>query len=218
MKDLKTPGIRRIEEKLEQMPQDSVRAFALECAKDFKTSWISLGQALYSIWNDKLYKEWGYQQFETYSVKEIGIKKETAMKLLKSYGFLEKEEPQYLDKENLKTQEPAKVPNYEAVNVLRMVKGKEAIVGKDDYDNFKKDVFEKGRDAQDLKKDLTALIKKREDADPEEARHKSRQVIIRRLISALQAVKKDAETLKALPADILDQTEKLIRKIEIELD
>jgi tyrosyl-tRNA synthetase len=218
MQDIKTAGIRKIEEKLETMPQDSVRAFALECAKDFKTSWISLGQALYSIWNDKLYKEWGYQQFETYSVKEIGIKKETAMKLLKSYGFLEKEEPKYLDKEHMKNQEPIKLPNYEAVNVLRMVKGKEAVVGKQEYENLKKDVFEKGRDAKDLKKDLTALIKQREEVDPEEARHKSRQMVIRRLVSALQAVKKDAEVLKVLPADIIDQTEKLIKKIEIELD
>ena len=33
---------------------DNLRVQAIEHAKTFKTSWVSLGQTLYSIWRDKL--------------------------------------------------------------------------------------------------------------------------------------------------------------------
>jgi hypothetical protein len=213
---VKTSGIRKIEEKLKDMDENSLRAFALERARDFKTSWVSLGQALHTIWRDKLYREWGYQEFQTYTVKEIGIRKETAMKLLNSYSFLEKDEPAYLQKDYLKESQPAALPGYEAVNALRLVKANK--VDGPDYEKFKKDVFEKGREAKEVRKDLTALIREREVIDPEEARQKSRRSVIRRLVGALAAVKKDAEILNVLPQDVVKDTEKLIARLEKELE
>lgn len=213
--ELKTAGIRKLEEKIKDMPQDSLRGFVLEKAKDFKTSWVSLGQALYSIWKDKMYRDWGYQQFDTYAAKEIGIKKETAMKLLRSYYFLEKDEPAYLNKEYVQDNKPAALPNYEAVNALRLAKVKK--VDESDYQRLKKDVFENGKDAKEVKKDLTSLIREREVIDPQVARQKAKQAIVGRLLSALRSIKKDAELLKVFPVDIIKDTEKLIAKIEDEI-
>ncbi|MFH0840129.1 MAG: hypothetical protein V1883_03840, partial [Candidatus Omnitrophota bacterium] len=82
---LRTKSIEKIEQKMQDMDENSLRYQILEKVKNFKISWISLGQALYSVWKDKLYKEWGYMTFEAYTAKEIGIKKQTAMKLLRSY-------------------------------------------------------------------------------------------------------------------------------------
>src|SRR3989338_8674077 len=73
--------------------KESLRQKTQEAAKRHKASWIELGQFLLTIHKDKLYKEWGYLVFETYCKKELGIKETTAAKLLKSYSFLEKEEP-----------------------------------------------------------------------------------------------------------------------------
>jgi len=215
MEPIKTSGIRRIEEKISELNEDSLRSFVLERARDFKTSWVALGQALYTIWRDKLYREWGYQEFQSYSAKEIGIRKETAMKLLNSYAFLEKEEPGYLRKDYLKESQPAALPGLDAVNALRLVRAKK--IEGPDYEKLKKDVFEKGREAKEVRKDLSALIRERETVDPEEARQKSRRSAIRRLVSALSAVKKDAQVLKILPHDIIKDTEKLIARLEKEL-
>ena len=138
---MKTKSLERIEEKMGAVEEDSIRYRVLQSAKNFKTSWIELGQSLYSVWKDKSYKEWGYITFDAYTQKEVGIKKATAMKLLKSYYFLEKEEPIYLQKEHSDAQPPAAMPSYESVNLLRLAKDKNAL-DNDDYQRFKKDVLD----------------------------------------------------------------------------
>ncbi len=212
----KTKSLERIEEKMESMDKNSLRYQILEKVKNFKISWLSLGQALYSVWKDKLYKEWGYLTFEAYTAKEIGIKKPTAMKLLRSYYFLEKEEPGYLEKDHAEPEEVASIPSYDAVNVLRLAKNKKTL-DRVDYADLKKKVFEKGRDARDIKKDLTALIREREELDPEDAMKKRKSAMLKRLLAALKSVKHDAEVLKLLPASIIKETASLISKIELEI-
>jgi hypothetical protein len=215
METIKTAAIRKIEQRMEGMEEDSLRCLVLQSAKDFKTSWIKLGQSLYTVWNDKLYKDWGYQAFETYTIKEVGIKKQTAMKLVHSYSFLEKEEPMYLQKDYNESVSPEKVPSYEAVNVLRLAKRNREI-DETDYAKLKKDVFQEGRDAGIVKKDLTQLIKQRKEFDPEEETRKN-TANIRRCVTTLRSLKRDIEILKILPEKIAVDIDKLIAKIEEEI-
>ena len=213
---MRTKSIERLEEKMTGVEEGSIRYRVLESAKNFKTSWIELGQALYSVWKDKAYKEWGYMTFDAYTQKEIGIKKATAMKLLKSYYFLEKEEPAYLQKENSESKSPAAVPSYESVNLLRLAKNKNAL-DKDDYQRFKKDVLEKGREPGQFKKDLTALMREREDLSPQEARQRRKVSIVRRLVSTLKTLRTDIETQKMLPVNLVKEVSVLINKLESEI-
>ena len=53
---------------------------------------ILLGLGL-GWWLDKHFRTWNYLSFDTYCFKELGIRQTTASKLLKSYSFIEKEEP-----------------------------------------------------------------------------------------------------------------------------
>lgn len=217
METLKTKSIRNIEEKIEGMTDDSFRRHVLESARDFKTSWIELGRALYAVWKDKMFKAWGYTTFDAYTAREIGIRKPTAVKLLKSYYFLEKEEPQYLTSDNAGTKEAAAAPTYESVNLLRLAKNNKDIDSRD-YDKLKKDVFEKGRDAREIKKDLTGLIRQRQELDPQEAHEKKKYATVRRFIGVLKAVKTEMELSKLLPAQLLKEASSLISKLEAQLE
>jgi len=216
MNRLKTKSLNMIEEKMTGLDTESLRFQILQNAKSFKTSWIDLGQALYSVWKDKLFKDWGYLTFDAYTSKEIGIRKNTAIKLLKTYYFLEKEEPHLLNKEYVNTKDASEVPSYEAVDVLRLAKKKQ-LLDEDDYKRFRKDIFEKGRDGREVKKDLTALIKQREELEPDEARKKKRETTIRRLLASLKSLKRELEVTKILPSDVLKQTNALINRIEAEV-
>jgi hypothetical protein len=138
------------------------------------------------------------------------------MKLLRSYYFLEKEEPGYLEKDHTETNDVASIPSYDSVNVLRLAKNKKTL-DKVDYAELKKKVFEKGQDAREIKKDLTSLIREREELEPEEARKKRKVAILKRLVAALKSVKRDAELLKILPMSIIKETANLISKIESEI-
>lgn len=216
MTKLTTKSLDGIASRMENIDKESIRYRILSSAKNFKTSWIDLGQSLYSVWKDKLYKDWGYMTFEAYTAKEIGIKKPTAMKLLKSYYFLEKEEPAYLHKEDSDTVSVAAVPGYESVNVLRLAREGKKLDGVD-YAALKKDVFGMGKDAQDVRKSLTGIMRQREELDPDEAREKKRLSTLKRFLATMKSLKRDLEVSKMLPAAVIKDLSVLITKIESEI-
>lgn len=208
-------SLKNIAQKMQETPQGSFRYHVLQAARDFKTSWIGLGQALHSVWKEKRYKEWGYLTFEGYIAKEIGIKKLTAMKLLRSYYFLEREEPAYLMREKAETAEAATIPGFEAVDVLRMAKDKKSLA-EADYSRLKKNVFENGLDAKAVKKDLVAILRSREEKSPEEAKEQNDRNEIRAILGKVRILQHDLEILKVLPSDILDLAHTLARRVEEE--
>ena len=211
-----TKSVREIEEKMENLEESSLRYQILQTAKNFKTSWIELGRALYSVWKDKQYKEWGYLKFDTYVTKEVGIRKQTAVKLLKSYYFLEKEEPDYLKADYAQASDAAKLPGYESIDLLRLAKNKKTL-NEDEYNNLKKDIFEKGKDPHQIRKDLTAMIKQREELDPEEARQKRKIAKIRRFLGILKSLKEEIELSKLVSSPVIKEAANLIKKLEAEL-
>jgi hypothetical protein len=216
MGHLKPKSIEQLEEKIQHSLDDPLRCAVLESAKLFKTSWIELGRSLYTVYKDKKYKEWGFNEFENYTSKEIGIRKETSMKLLRSYFFLEKEEPDYLRSQFRKDAAAGSIPTYETVDVLRQAKNKK-ILGDKEYQALKSQIFEKGKDARQVKKDLTAMIRSREELEPEVAWEKKREVTLKRMLSVLTSLKNEAKSSKLVSAQIIKETEALINKLELEI-
>ncbi|MDD5130876.1 MAG: hypothetical protein PHS66_07530 [Candidatus Omnitrophica bacterium] len=216
MEEARPKSLKNIEAKMENLDTNSLRYHILESAKNFKSSWIELGRSLYSAWKDKMYKEWGYVNFDIYVAREIGIRKQTAMKLLKSYYFLEKEEPQYLKNEYTSSAEPVNLPSYESVNILRQAKNNKNL-DKDDYHDLKKEVFEKGRDAQEIKKNLGVIIRQRQELDPEAAEDKKKNAVLRRLLGQLRMLKQEVAVLKLLPVPLIKDLDSLIKNIDQEI-
>lgn len=202
---------------LEKMVEtDSLREKTLEVAKRHKASWIELGQYLYTIYKDKYYKAWDYLTFEGYCAKELHLKQTTAMKLLKSYYFLEKEKPE-LVKASANGEFPKTVPNYESVNVLRLASGNKNLNASDIHD-IRKAVFESGKEPKEVKTQVRRLLSEREEKDPSEIRKDKRNSMIRRLISTLKNSKKELESDQLLPAYLVKQMEELAVKLEDQLE
>jgi hypothetical protein len=206
----------RIEEKLRDISDNPLRRQILESAKSFKTSWIDLGRALYSVWKDRLYKEWGYNNFDTYTSKEIGIRKQTSMKLLRSYYFLEKEEPEYLKGQHAESSDTALLPGYEAIDVLRRAKNNKQLDSRD-YQDIKEDIFQKGKDAVEARRELTSLIRQRQELEPEEAWEKKKVATVKRFVTVLKSLKEEIKSSKLLSASLVKETESLINKLEQQL-
>jgi hypothetical protein len=138
------------------------------------------------------------------------------MKLLKSYYFLEKEEPQYLRKEYYEEANANLVPTYEAIDVLRLAKNKK-ILDENDYSDMKKSIFQKGKDAREVKRELTSLIRQRQELEPEEAWEKRKFSTVRRFLGVLKALKTEIEQSKLLPAPLIKEAAVLIKKLEEEI-
>ncbi len=206
-----------MEYKIPDNVDNPVRKHVLETAKGFKSSWIDLGRALYAVWKDKLYKEWGFSKFEFYTSKEIGIRNQTAMKLLRSYSFLEKEEPGLLKAGGSEGEsEPAKIPSCESINALRLAKNNKDLE-ESDYESLKRGVFQEGKDDMQVRKDLTALIRERKELEPEEAREEKRLAVVKRFLSTLKSLKLELETTKILPVSLTKDVESLIKRVEEEM-
>ncbi|MDD5496604.1 MAG: hypothetical protein PHP46_05855 [Candidatus Omnitrophica bacterium] len=217
MNELKTKAIENLDMKMEGMDADSIRYMVLKNARSFKASWLGLGQALYTVWKDKLYKNWGYQKFESYTSKEIGIKKPTALKLLRSYYFLEREEPGYLKAGAKDDKEAASIPTLDAVDTLRLA-SKKKVIDREDYAGIRKKVLEDGMDAREVKRDLTQLIRQREELEPDEARRKRREALIKRYITTLKSLREEIKVSKMLPAQIVNDINKLLGRLEAGID
>ncbi|MDD3296924.1 MAG: hypothetical protein PHU64_06135 [Candidatus Omnitrophica bacterium] len=202
---------------LADMDSEAIRGKVLQSARDFKDSWRNLAQALQFVWKDKLYKDWGYETFDQYTAREIKVRKHTAMKLISSYSFLEKEAPRYLlENDSASSKDVQIAPSYEAVAALQRAKKN---LDESDYENIKKEIFEEGKDAGQVKKDLTALIlKRRKEVDPENERIKENRIAINRFLGVLRAFRRDIGMLKLLPGHISKDIDSLIAKIEKEAE
>jgi len=202
-----------LEKKKNDINAEALRMELTEYAKDFKVSWVHLGQGLYSVWRDKLYHSWGYEKFEDYVIRDLGLKKPMALKLVKTYFFVEQEEPAYLKKEFSEAREASIVPSYESLDVLRLARKSKGLT-REDYVKLRKDVFEKGKDSSLVRKDLTAMIKERKQVDPDEEREMRHQASVKRFLNALKSFKKDMDTLKLIESNIVDEAEELLKKLE----
>ncbi|MFH1776152.1 MAG: hypothetical protein ABH952_01105 [Candidatus Omnitrophota bacterium] len=212
----KSKAIYEIEEKMQDLAEGSLRCKVLECTKNFKFSWIQLGQFLVTVYNDKRYKEWGYSTFEFYCKKEVGIRKETALKLLRSYYFLEKEEPELLKEDYLKDTSAGQVPLLDAINTLRLAKQNRNI-NEEGYNKLKNQVLTEGRDEQEAKKSFRSLLESFREDEPEVAREKRRIAVVKRMVSTLNSLKIEVEVSKLLSPQLVNSLDVIIKKIEKEL-
>lgn len=195
----------------------SFRDKVLETAKQFKTNWLELARHLYIVKKDKCFKEWGYIDFDKYCTKELAIKKQTAFKLLSSYYFLTQKEPQFLEEEILHKKDVKNIPSFEAIDVLRRAKAKKDL-SEGDYGHLKEAVLEKSMEPREVGKQLRSMLWAAKNVDPEAERINRRVAIIKRLLGTLKTLRKEVELLKILPDNIIRDTDKVIEKLEMELE
>ena len=195
--------------------EQEARNAVVQASKDFKSAWKSLAKSLHVVWQKKYYKEWGFELFDDYVAKEVGVRKNTAMKLIRSYNFLEKEEPTYLESEG-KEDEERSLPSLDVVSVLQKAKKS---LDPEQYSKIKRELCEEQRDVKEVKKDLTSMISKnREEQDPETARKNQRDMAIRRIVSALGSARRDIQMLRVLPMYIADEITQIMENIEAETE
>ncbi|MFH0940292.1 MAG: hypothetical protein V1840_00360 [Candidatus Omnitrophota bacterium] len=218
MDAIKSKSIRNLEQKMAGIEPGSLRYQVLEASKKFKSSWIELGRILYGVYKDKHFKTWGYLSFEAYCQTEVGIQKQTAGKLIHSYYFLEKDEPELLKGIHADgSTAPKNIPSLEAVNVLRLAaKNKE--LTEDDYQDFKKSVFEDGKDGKEVKKQVGLRLRSlREEEDPQKARALRRTQILRRLYATLRTLEKEVNSAHLVSDRTSKELEKLLGYLESEI-
>jgi hypothetical protein len=198
---------------------ETLRKKAVEAVRQHKASWVELGQYLFTISRDKLFKTWGYLTFEAYCGKELRLKLTTAQKLLKSYQFLEKEEPRFVKEAVSEDEEDLKkpVPNYESVNLLRLARENKNIAP-EDFAELREEVLLKARDPKEVKTKMKELLAESAGEETEEVKQSRRRTRIKRLISLLMGARRELQDDNSVPKYLLTQIDDLKKKLEDQLE
>jgi hypothetical protein len=196
MDQARTRAEELIEELMRQLDPESPRYRVLASARQFKSSWVDLGDKLTGVQRKQLYRDWGYAGFEDYCSKEIRIRRQTAQKLTQAFRYLEQEAPEYLDPASgLNT-----LPDFRSVDLLRQAR-EEQEIDADDFGELRRAVLDEQRSLPTIRRQFNRLLQGHE--PPEMA-------LRRRLDSALQAARRFRSTLAEIP----DQAGELPARVE----
>jgi len=145
----------------------------------------------------------------------LGIRQSTAVKLLRSYAFLEAEDPGWVKRARSSQPVTGKYPDLDSVNLLRRVKdgGRVDDAG---YAKLRKQVFEDNRPPQEIRLELQGLRDEAANQDPVRLREERRAQFIRRLYAFLHHARKEALANRFLTDALLSQLQHMEGKLEKE--
>ena len=127
---------KHLEKLMLQVEPGSTRHTILHSAKQFKSSWVELGQLLTQVRQQVLYREWGYSDFGEYCSREIRIRRQTADKLTHAYQYLNEHGNNLLQDND----SSVPLPDFRSLNVLEQI-GQEELLPHDQLDDLNRQVF-----------------------------------------------------------------------------
>lgn len=191
----KSKGELVIEQLMRELDPSSPRYQVLAVARQFKSSWVELGEQLIKVKNEGEFQGWGYESFEDYCAREIRIRKETARKLTLAYRYLEQEEPELLGAE--RRLQP--LPDYRAIDLLRQAR-EEQPFSDDEYAQLRESVIEQERSLPTVQKQFreVADLHNPPEIDP-----------LKQVRSTLATARRLENQLQELPATAPEQLQAL---------
>lgn len=197
----KSKGAQHIEQLMQQLPHDSERYMVLASAKQFKSSWVELGECLARVSNNNQYSDWGYTSFEDYCAKEIRIRRQTAEKLLLAFRFLERKEPGLLERKQGRP-----LPDYRSVDLLRQADEQEHF-SMAEYGELRQAVIEEERSHPAVAKQFLNMSHNHQPERKVAHQYRNALMAAKRLSTSLQDV-------EAVPHDLAQAVEQLIGFLE----
>src|SRR5215813_1404014 len=134
--------------KAQTLRPGTLRHSVLMAARRFKSTWVELGKLLVKVRDEASYEEWGYPSLEIYCAKELHIRKQTVLKLTRSFSFLRKHEPKHLGGETMDH-----APPFEVVEVLADAEERGQLTAAE-YRAIRDSLWDPQRPSADLRREL----------------------------------------------------------------
>lgn len=192
-----------LQKKALEAPPGSFRQTVVLAARRFKSSWVELGKLLVKVRNEALFEDWGYPSFEAYCLAELRIRKQTAEKLVRSFSFLDKHEPERMERPQVVEEAPA----FEVVEVLAQAEDRGQLSASE-YKSIRDAIWNPEKPTSELRRELTERFPAPESSTSDLASLKRLWGLSKRLAAELHAHKKVpravAERADALAGDLED--------------
>jgi hypothetical protein len=181
-----------------------LRSTVAAAARRFKSSWFELGRLLVQVRSTNAWQPWGFDTFEAYCTSELHIRRATAEKLLRSYGFLKRHE-----REEPEGQERA--PAFEVVSVLADAEQRGQLTERD-YARVRDAIWDPGRTPAELRRELTARFPVPERAVDASAQLRRFALTARRLATELRASNRVPAAVKRTAEALAEELESLVER------
>jgi hypothetical protein len=199
-----------LQKKAQSVPPGTFRHTVLVSAKRFKSTWAELGKLLVQVRDEAKYEEWGYPSFEAYCLKELHIKKQTALKLTRSFSFLAKHEPpEAVTEEDF----PQKAPAFEVVEVLADAADRGQL-SPAEYRSLRDSIWNPEKSATELKREFTERFPRPPpEPPPENVQLRRLAQMARKLASELSGTRKVPSAIAERAAALADEVEELASSV-----
>jgi hypothetical protein len=183
----------------------SLRQTVQLAAQRFKAGWAELGKLLVQVRDSASFSDWGYPSFEAYCAEELHIKKPTALKLVRSYSFLARREPQ-MARERRDDETSVRAPAFEVVEVLADAEDRGQLSDAE-YQRIRESIWNPERPASDLRRELVERYPRPQPAPPTD------RALMRRLAASAQKLAADLKAARKVPRAIVDRAEALAEEV-----
>jgi hypothetical protein len=199
-----------LESRIAEFKDDPERVEILRRARSFKSSWVELGESLTRVLRADSWKAWGYDSFEAYCTKELHLRRETAHKLVGTYGFLKTRAPQVLRRDGL----AAPIPSLASVEFWKRAeeRAEEADAPEASVAELRRAVVDEAQPATELKRRYKEVFFPLEDGQKQA---RGRQAVLQAARRLIQLV---GETRVVPPRMAEDLEEQVGRLIELLTD
>ncbi len=209
-----TAAINRIDKQLEQLPGDSLRAQVLKALRRFRASWVELGGLLSDVAYSGSYKEWGFDEFELYCARELGLKRPTVKKLMVSYNYMKEREPERLEAFAQAPNDEAvpSIPDYQTVELLHRAQSNPEL-----DDKVKERLHDRAFAGEEEENALRQQIREhlREPSDAEVAdANAARRKELNDILRTARALRRKLAHAQHVPGGLRERIEKLLVELE----
>lgn len=201
----------KIDSKLSDLDPQSLRAQVLVSLRMFRSAWVELGKLLTDVAYGGDYKEWGYEDFEVYCARELGLKKPTVKKLMVSYNYMKSYEPDRL-KDGAENKAGYDVPDYQTVELLNKARDRNDI-DETDKEELHRLAFDDSGDEAALRKEIRQKLRPFNGDEIDDAnarRHKELEGLLR---IARNLRQKLAEA-RSVPEGVKNRIEEALLELE----
>lgn len=205
-------GQAAIAKKASELEPGSLRHQVLLTAQKFKSSWVELGALLVRVRKEGVWEEWGFESFEDYCSHELRIKRQTALKLTNSYGFLARHEKALLEDPGPERPEAPppddrEVPAFEVVSVLAGAEERGQLSEKD-YKELREKIWDTEQKPTQIAKELA----ERYPAPPKPP--PPADLVVRRLAQAARKLASDLRSCSKIPDAVAERAAALAEEVE----
>ena len=182
---------------------DAFREEVLRSARAFKASWTGLARALTRVRDEGLWESWGFPSFEAYCTRELRIRKATALKLTRSWSFLDRHERHW--KPEAPDARPA--PAFEVVEVLAEAEERGALDA-EEYRSIRDSIWDPDRPVAAVRRELSERFPR---PAPEPA---PTAVRLGQLARTARRLAEDLRVCRGVPTSVRTQADDLAAAVE----